>query len=378
VKHELERVEIPGEAEARARAWSVVEGAFEERQPAPRPSHWPRVAAVALVLAAALAAAFTTPGQAVIDELREAVGVERAQPALFSLPAEGSLLVSSDAGVWVVRENGSRRLLGDYREASWSPFGRFVVAAGENELAALEPDGIPRWTLARPDVRTPRWAGTETDTRIAYVDRTGLRVVAGDGTGDRPLVRGFRGTIAWQPGDEFRLALATGREVRVIDTDTGRLLWRRARAGGQPTHATWSDDGRRLLVGSPRSVVVYEESGAVPYELGPGTAPVSAVSLAPTGRSLVFAAGAGGQSQLWVVPRIRPDGNAARRLFSGAGTFEQLAWTPDARWIVVTWPAADQWVFLRADGSGIRAVSNVSEQFRSGEHPRVEGWCCAP
>ena len=34
--------------------------------------------------------------------------------------------------------DGSKRLLGGYREASWSPFGHFVVAARPNELVALE------------------------------------------------------------------------------------------------------------------------------------------------------------------------------------------------------------------------------------------------
>src|SRR5919108_369433 len=52
-------------------------------------------------------------------ELHETVGIEHAQPALFSLPSPGRLLVASDAGVWVVREDGSKRLLGPYREASW-------------------------------------------------------------------------------------------------------------------------------------------------------------------------------------------------------------------------------------------------------------------
>jgi hypothetical protein len=42
----------------------------------------------------------------------------------------------------------------------------------------------------------------------------------------------------------------------------------------------------------------------------------------------------------------------------------------------VGWPMADQWVFVRVGGEGIRAVSNVSEQFRSRSFPRVEGWCC--
>jgi hypothetical protein len=37
-------------------------------------------------------------------------------------------------------------------------------------------------------------------------------------------------------------------------------------------------------------------------------------------------------------------------------------------------------VFVRADGGTrhIRAVANVSEQFRSRAFPRVEGWCCGP
>ena len=105
---------------------------FAERSPVPRRSHWPRVAAVALAVSALVAATVSAPGRAVLDEIREVVGVERAQPALFSLPAPSRLLVSSDQGVWVVQEDGSRRLLGDYREATWSPFGRFVAATREN------------------------------------------------------------------------------------------------------------------------------------------------------------------------------------------------------------------------------------------------------
>ncbi|MEX2613361.1 MAG: hypothetical protein WD380_07275, partial [Gaiellaceae bacterium] len=96
MKDELERIEIPGEHAARERAWAVVRTAFVERQPVSRPSRWPRVAAVAIALTALLAAALSPPGRAVVDEIREVVGVKRAQPALFSLPAPGQLLVAAD------------------------------------------------------------------------------------------------------------------------------------------------------------------------------------------------------------------------------------------------------------------------------------------
>jgi hypothetical protein len=379
VRRQLERVEIRGEDAACARAWNVVRMAFAEREPVERPSHWLRVAAVSVAISALLAAALSPPGRAVLDEIREVVGVERAQPALFSLPTPGRLLVSSDAGVWVVQRDGSKRLLGPYREASWSPLGRFVVAARENELAALEPDGDVRWTLARPGVKSPRWTGTETDTRIAYIDRTGLRVVAGDGTDDRLLIPRFRGLLAWRPGGDFVLAHASARETRVVDVASGRTLWRVANLPAvAPTQLEWSTDGRALLVVSPRRLVVRGPDGGVRYELGPGADWIRAAALAPGADSLAFAQDGGVRGTVWVVPRIRADASVARRLFSGASRFADVSWAPlDGRWVLVTWPTADQWVFVRSDGTGIRAVSNVSEQFRSRAFPRIEGWCCA-
>lgn len=221
----LDHLEVPGEHEARERAWVVVQAAFAEREPAPRPRRRLAPALGFAAVAAVVAAAFTPPGQAVVREVREAIGVAEAEQALFSLPAPGRLLVASDSGVWVVSEDGTKRLLGDYREAAWSPFGRFVAAAGENELVALEPDGDVRWKLSRPDVRSPAWSGTETDTRIAYISGGTVRVVAGDGTGDRALASGE--AVAWLPGPGHVLAIRTGTGLMVVDADTGRELDRR-------------------------------------------------------------------------------------------------------------------------------------------------------
>jgi hypothetical protein len=243
---------------------------------------------VAVVVVAGL---LSPPGRAVLDEIRQVVGVEGGAPALFSLPAPGRLLVAADSGVWVVNANGSKRLLGHYREASWSPFGRFVVAARANELVALTPEGTVRWSLARPDVRLPRWGGSRTDTRIAYLSRGALRVVGGDGKGDR-LVDRDAGAEAprWLDGPAHRLAYARrDGSTRVVDADTGAAL-----------------------------------------EVQPAEPPRATLS-------------------------------------------------PDGRWTVAGWADADQFVFTRLGRPRqIRAVSNVSAQFRSRSFPRIEGWCCAP
>jgi hypothetical protein len=319
VRHELERIAIPGEHEARERTWTTAAAAFSERQPVERRRTLRPALAIAVIVAA-VAAVLSPPGRAVLDEIREVVGVEQAQPALFSLPAPGRLLVASDAGVWVVDADGSKRLLGPYREATWSPFRRYVVAASENELAALKPDGQVRWTLARPGVRSRRWAGTETDTRIAYVDRTGLRVVAGDGTNDRLLVAAYRGPFAWRPGTGFVLEYSE-RPGRVTLYDV---------------------EAQRIQRSRPGSIPVDEQSGVLRRRAG--------------------------ASEVVAGDRV---------VFRTTGRLEGLTSSPDGRWLLVGWPASDQWLFVRADGSGLRAVANVSEQFRSRTFPRVDGWCCA-
>jgi hypothetical protein len=340
VRKELERVELPEAEAAGERAWRVVRAGFDAREPLPRERRrWPLVVVLA---AAALAGALVTPpGQAVLDEIREVVGVEKAQPALFSLPSGGRLLVTSDAGVWVVQRDGSRRLVGSYREASWSPFGRFVVAARRNELAALEPDGDVRWTLARPGVRLPTWGGTQVDTRIAYLRGRSLRVVAGDGEGDRRRARNaLPVAAAWRPGPAHVLAYVRGDGfVRVIDADRGTVLMKRPARG--VIALDWVAD--RLLVVSRDNLVAYNDSGR-PVLRRHGR--FAAAALAPRAQALALVRSRGHSSTVEVLSR---DGRA-RQVFAGAGQLADVAWSSDGRWLLVTWPAADQWLFVRADG----------------------------
>ena len=176
----LDEIPIPEGAEERA--WQVVHAAFEERTPSPRERKVWRPVVVLAAAAVVAGAVASPPGQAVLDSIREAVGIERAQPALFSLPAPGRLLVESADGVWVVQADGSKRRLGDWREASWSPFGRFVVVARANELAAVEPNGDVRWSLARPERPLPA-LGRRPDRHADRVPQRHDRCGSSPGTG---------------------------------------------------------------------------------------------------------------------------------------------------------------------------------------------------
>ncbi len=328
---------------------------------------------MALALAAAATAitigVASPPGRAVIDRVREAVGVEQAAPALFSLPTSGRLLAVSDAGVWVVAADGSKRLIGRYREASWSPFGRFLVATRQNELTALEPGGVVRWSLARRRPRGASWTGTETDTRIGYAAADGIHVVAGDGTGDRLLLPRAVGPIAWQPGG-YVLTTIAPRHVLLFDATTGRRLRAFPRPAGTVTTLEWSSDGKRLLVLTPRHLRVYDQTGRVVAQDDPsdGSSDVAA-AFRPGGHEVAVTRVHGSQSTVVLL-----DG---RTLFNRAGRFRELAWAPDGSWLVVGWPAADQWVFVDAGGRRVRAAANLSPAFRSITAPRVISWCCA-
>ncbi len=373
MKDRLERVPLRSADGAEERSWRVIEAAFAQRPPvqARRPPVL-RAALTVAVAAAAIAALASPPGRAVVEHVREAVGVERAQPALFSLPSSGRLLVSSEAGTWIVQPDGSRRLLGEYASATWSPRGLYVAAARTDELVALAPDGDVRWSLARPAVLFPRWTGTPTDTRIAYFDRTGLRVVAGDGTGDRLLAPAATGPAAWRPGPGRELAYVSASEVRVQDADSGRVVWRAGRGPAEAVSSlSWSTDGSRLLVLAPHALRVYDARGRLVARDDPSDGAVdAAAAFIPGTRRIALIRVHGAQSDVLLL-------RSGRLLFRGTGVFEGLVPSPDGRWLLVGWPTADQWVFVGADGRRrISAVSNVSEQFRSASLPRLEGWCC--
>ncbi len=385
---------IPGAAEAERRGLALVERAYAERRPAGR-SVLPRLA-VALAAAALLAALLLSPaGAAVRNWIGDVftAGVRNAQPALTDVPGGGRLLVQSPRGPWVVQPDGSRRLLGRYEEASWSPHGLFVAAASGRTLSAIEPGGTPHWSVsAAAPVSDPRWSPS--GFRIAYRAGHALHVIRADGTGDRLLGPAAPVAPVWFPlGTHLLAYVDRARQLRIVEADTARTLAATPTSAGV-TDLGWSADGRVLLELSPRGLwlrslrldkladrVRLSAPRRVPLPTG---AVVKVAAFAPHRRTIAALLERRDQAN---EPRseallIDTNGGPPHRLFAVSGHLNQLAWSPDGSRLLLAWSAADQWLFLPTGGRGhLQATGNIASIFSPGlrgqaTFPRVEGWCC--
>lgn len=417
---------IPEPPAAEERGRQIVAAAFEERRSddselrgamTPTTSEGrrrrplPRLA-LGLSLAALLAILLLSPAGAAVRNWVDdtfTASTPRPEPALTRVPGGGKLLVQTGEGPVVVQPDGSRRLLGDYETASWSPHGLFVVAAKGRTLTALEPDGTPRWSITAPQrvgfpgrlMAAPSWSPS--GERIAYRSGFDLRVIAGDGTGDRLLAGSTdAGTPpdarispayvppAWSPTGEDALAYVTGASrLRILDSETGVVL-AGAPALKRIAWMDWAAGGRKILEASRgtlrlRSVLraghpsrpALGKARLLPLPQG---ATVNDVALAPQ-RSIVAASVTywrehGTYSEVLI---FRP-GKARQTLVSVPGSLWQVAWSPDGRRLMVAWPGANQWLFLplgRGEGNAIAHISRaIAPSGRPTSFPELEGWCC--
>lgn len=439
---------LPEADDAEERAWRTVRAAHaqlcresrESQETLPglsgdatrKRSLRPRPVGRGLAVAAALvgAALLISPAGA---EVREWVGdrfgadERHAAPALTSLPGGGSLLVEASTGSWVVGAGGSKRLLGRFTDPTWSPRGLFVAAADGHQLTAMEPDGEPRWSLARPGaIGEPSWNSPD-GYRIAYLERgTGtsrvdapprsdesshaaesgvdLRVVAGDGSDDRPIASGVSAGVrpAWRPGPEYVLAYALpGGRARIAptagvtvrrdgpngpdgaarrgDASSRELAGHVIRTEGAVRGLQWSADSTRLLVWTERAVSLFDRRGNRVWSYRPpGAGAVRAAALAP-GSEVKVAVLEGGAKGSAVIagPSV-----GRQVLFSAPGPLSDPTWSPNGRWLLVGWPGADQWLFLHpGKPERVHSVADISGQFAPGStspaaFPRILGWCC--
>lgn len=386
----LREVPVPGGEEAERRGLRLLAAAFAERR---RPRRAPAArAALAFAGAAVLMALLLSPAGASVrgwigDVLSP--GVPNAEPALTRIPGGGRLAVSSPRGAWVVGPDGSRRLLGDYREATWSPHGLYLAAASGRTLTAVEPDGTPHWSITAPAaVRDPRWSPD--GFSVAYRAGTTLRLVDADGTADRLLApRIAPAAPAWSPLGLPQLAYVDARgRIVVRDLQVGRTL---AVAPALPglRRLEWAASGE-LLEASARAVRVrrVEARGSQglrlgpPLRLHPPRGRIVDARLAPDGRTAALVR-AFGSARL---PRSQVDlfdtrSGHGRGLFGSAGRLAGLSWSPASDRLLVSWPEADQWLFIPTRGRGLRAIAGIGGAFSPGSRsggafPRPTGWCC--
>ena len=372
----LRTARAPDEAETERRAWELVRSAYAVQPAASRSRLRIRLALVPVVAVLAGVLALTPAGATVHRWIEQTLGVRHARTALFSLPAPGRILVSGPGGAWTVAADGAKRRLGPWRQATWSPHAEYVAVAGANQLTAVDLRGTTRWTIARPRIRFPQWF-SPTGYRIAYLSSRNLRVIAGDSTGDRLLVRGVAPVApSWRPGSAYQLAYVSADGAVVVrDADTGTLAFSVAQTS-RPRLLSWSADGRRLLVLTRNAATVLSADGRVlsRHPFAPGRAAVDA-ALSPDGRTLALL----GARELTLTD-LPPRAATTRQIFSGAG-LRQIAWSPDGQWLLVSWPAANQWIFIHVSGAPrIIAVSRIAQQFTpaSGRlaFPQLDGWCC--
>lgn len=387
LRRRLSHDPVPGENEAGRRAWDLVREAFVERERVPRIERGSRPLIAVAIAAVVAVSAITPPGRAFVERLRDAVGRSPSQPALVRLPAPGRVLVVSDSGVWVVHRDGSKRLLGAYDDASWSPRGLFVVAVQGNHLATVDPERQHvRWSLSRNEtIKDPRWSGGGFDTRIAYRAGTSLHVVAGDGSPDTVVATHVAPIApAWQPDSHVLAYASRDGRVHVVDVDTRGELWA---TEAIPDLRGLSFHGRFLVARTRANARLYGRHGLIRFAAAPalskGRVLLDVVAL-PSGEALYSEYDPSADATAIVLTHcFAPDpclavGPAA--ILRVPGEVENVTLSPDGRWLAAGWPAADQLLFFRVGRfNKMVAVSNVSREFEPGgqgkaEFPRLAGW----
>jgi hypothetical protein len=326
---------IPDDTAARARVAAATGAAFATRRPRRR-----RRGATAGLLSAltltATAAALAATGQSGavtrwIADLVDPPEVARDAP----LRADGRMLVITGGRAVLLDRAGRQTELGRFADATWSPHGLFVAGVRGRQLTAVDPRGEVRWTLtSSAPVADPRWGPD--GYRIAYRSGTSLRVVAGDGSGDRLVARHAAPIpVAWRPGTSHELAYATpaGR-VRVIDADTGSVATLEPVGG-----VRWLGWGDRPLAATRRAV------------LAPGTArrwhsPAPITALALHGGRLAVALRRGHLARVVLLDartlRLR------RALLTVRGPLTDLVWAPGGRTLAAARPGG--WLTVGLDG----------------------------
>jgi hypothetical protein len=173
------------------------------------------------------------------------------------------------------------------------------------------------------------------------------------------------------------VAYLSGSHVDIADVDSAVRL-ARIRLPHVPREIAWSADGSRLYVNLHRSIAIYDARGKRTGRIRMPGHQTATTFVPARGGSLVAVVRRDRTSS--EVALMRP-GGPDRVLFRADGRFTRLRFSPSGRWLLVAWPLADQWVYLRPGASGtrqMRAAAHVSRRFKARGFPQLDGWCCPP
>jgi hypothetical protein len=213
---------------------------------------------------------------------------------------------------------------------------------------------------------------------------TDIRLVAGNGVGDRLLDRGVAPVApAWRWARTRTLSYLTrAGQVRTLQTDTGRVLFEAPAPPGTQS-MSWSANGERLLLAGRTRIEALDGDGERVWTAkAPGGSEIGAAAISVEGdrAATILVSASGGRSEL----RVLGPGGGGGTLFEGLGSFDDVTYSPDGEWLLLSWRSADEWLFLNpGHPQHVVAVSDVAAQFDPGttsspSFPSVAGWCCPP
>jgi hypothetical protein len=356
----LRETPVPDADGAATRTRAAVLRAFDARPPAQRRRRSALrlglgIVAAALLAGAAAASSGHLPVASLVSRDAPSTHVRHLQPTHeLALPFPAEVLVHDDAGIVVIRRNGTVRRLGPFADAAWSPNARFVVLTGGRHLVVADPvTGAHHWSItANAAVRDARWSLEPTAPpccRIAYRSGGDLHVIAGDGTGDHVVARTAPVAPAWRPHSTQReLAFsAPDGSVHLVAADGGQGLAPALRPGFTVRSLVWSADGTRLVVVGAKRVAVYRAGARAPYTVYRAPAQIENVSAVLAGRAASLLVLQRGMGETSITP-VGTDGKPSHGT-AWTGTVGGLSLSPDGRHLLADLHGrVDEWLVIEA------------------------------
>jgi Tol biopolymer transport system component len=328
----------------------------------------------------------TTSASSTLAVLLNSTGARRATKRA-AVRANGTIVFASNRTgnfeIYSIRADGSRlgqltRNAAQDTRPSFSPNGRRVAFARENDLLVMNADGSRQHKLGRiEDQASPAWSPDS--RRIAYEaayvqskDAFPLTTVGLDGRRRVVVPRGRNHDPSWSP-DGKRIAFV--REVgdrydlMVVRADGAGLATLRRKVASYPA---WSPNGDRIAIlgGAKPGLFLLALDGRTVRRIPWG---VTAFAWSADGRRIAFVAA----GRLFVV---RAAGGSPHDVTpDGVGNVSSAAWSPNGRWLVtVSVPLGvdtrDGDLFVvAADGSSSRKVA-VGTAYPFGADNRSPSW----